>query len=281
MTGPGRDTRDPQERAPEQPGQVRDGPLRPGELARFAPAAGAAGGRERIMGQEPAGVPAPGADAAASYGLASLEQIDAFRDLRTKLMLMAAGEKLQHFTTMVVGVNESSDASFVARNLAAAFTLQDHPALLIECNFRSTTRHGFIGPGADAEGLYDFLIDASNPSAILPIWPTVINGLRLIPSGRCNRTIAAQREILSSQPMRELMAKLRSWPLYVVLDSPPVNGSPDARILSDLADFVVLVVGYGSVSNATIARAAAAFDRRKVAGVVLNEHSVSRGPGSP
>ena len=55
------------------------------------------------------------------------------------------------------------------------------------------------------------------------------------------------------------------------LDSPPVIGSPDARILADLADVVVLVAGYGRDTPPTIAQAAANFDPAKFAGVIFNE----------
>ena len=46
-----------------------------------------------------------------------------------------------------------------------------------------------------------------------------------------------------------------------------MKGSPDARILADLADFVVLVAGYGRDTPSTIAQAAANFDPAKFAGV--------------
>ena len=58
---------------------------------------------------------------------------------------------------------------------------------------------------------------------------------------------------------------------YLFLDSPPVRGSPDARILADLADVVVLVAGYGRDTAASIAQAAANFDPNKFAGVVFNQ----------
>ena len=58
---------------------------------------------------------------------------------------------------------------------------------------------------------------------------------------------------------------------YLFLDGPPVKGAPDARILSDLADFVVLVAGYGRDTPAAINQAVANFDPAKLAGVVFNE----------
>jgi Mrp family chromosome partitioning ATPase len=58
---------------------------------------------------------------------------------------------------------------------------------------------------------------------------------------------------------------------YIFLDGPAIEGSPDARILSDLADFVILVVGYGMDSPETITKTALLFDPAKFVGVVFNE----------
>jgi Mrp family chromosome partitioning ATPase len=216
------------------------------------------------------------ADAALPLGMATSEQIESFRELRTRLMLMAAGAGLGHFTTIVVPLTEDSGGSFVARNLAAAFTLQQRHALLIDCNFKSAAQHEALGPDVEMEGLFEFLdrVRAGQTPVGLPMWPTVIPGLHLIPAGRCESALAgARREYLASSSMKQLMETLRGWPCYVVLDAPPMRGSPDARLLSDLADFIVLVVRYGRSTSHDIERAAAVFDRKKFAGVAFNEYA--------
>jgi Mrp family chromosome partitioning ATPase len=72
--------------------------------------------------------------------------------------------------------------------------------------------------------------------------------------------------------MRALVDSLRSrYPdRYLILDSPSVLGSPDARILSELADMVVLVAGYGKVVPDNVEKAVASFPADKVVGVVFN-----------
>ena len=66
--------------------------------------------------------------------------------------------------------------------------------------------------------------------------------------------------------MRLLLDSLRSrYPdRYMFLDSPPVRGAPDARILADLADVVVLVTGYGRDTPAAIAQAAGKLRSQQV-----------------
>ncbi len=204
----------------------------------------------------------------APRGLASPEQLEAFRELRTRLLSMAEGVKLSRFTTLVIPVSAGSGASFVARNLAIAFTLQEQRvSILVDCNPRHPTQHAALGLRADEVGLFDYLEQPRSPIDKL-VRATTIPGLHLIPAGR---PPAAGREHFSSQPMRMVMAALRQSPCYPFLDGPPAKGSPDARILSQLADFVILVAGYGLDTPDAISTAAALFEPSKFAGVVFNE----------
>jgi protein-tyrosine kinase len=222
----------------------------------------------------------PPQDAPPPSGMASGAQLEAFRELRTRLALMAAGVGLTHFTTLVVPLVAGSGASFVARNLAAAFTLQQRIALLVDCNFRSASQHRALG-ALDPGGLLDFLNGGVPAPIDALVRPTAIPGLHVIPAGSCGAPQAAGREHFSSLPMKALMARLRAEPCFIVLDGPAVEGSPDARILSDLADLVVIVVAYGRSTARDVARAAALFDARKLAGVVFNDLEPGRRAAPP
>ena len=201
-------------------------------------------------------------------GMATGEQLDLFRELRTRLLAVALARGLASFTVLVVPLAGRSGASFVARNLAAALTLHDERvAVLIDCNLRNPTQHIALGAQAKEGGLFQFL---EQPDITLDrlVVPTVIPRLHLIPAGKPS---VAAREYFSSFGMNMLLDALRQELCCTVLDGPPVTGAPDARILSELADMVVLVVGYGRSSAEEISEAAAAFDRNKFAGVVFNE----------
>ena len=80
-------------------------------------------------------------------------------------------------------------------------------------------------------------------------------------------------EIFASQRMHAMVRSMqeRYHDRYLILDAPSVLGSPDARMLADLADLIVLVAGYGRVTMDAIERAVASFDPSKMAGVVLNK----------
>jgi protein-tyrosine kinase len=199
-------------------------------------------------------------------GLATEEQLDNFRELRTRLLAMGAGLDLVHFTTLIVPMTSGAGGSFVARNLAAAFALQDgRAAMLVDCNMKHPTQHEAFG--TPAVGLFDFL-DEPDVQYDSLLRRTGIPALHLIPAGNARSKF---REYFSSAPMRALMDAVRKSEYFVFLDGPPAMGSPDARILSAFADFVILVVGYGSGTAEEIAQTAALFDPAKFAGVVFNE----------
>jgi Mrp family chromosome partitioning ATPase len=196
----------------------------------------------------------------------SPEQLDAFRELRTRLLAMGTGSGLERFTTLVIPVSSGSGASFVARNLAAAFALEEGSgAILVDCNLRHPTQSIAFALPPKAGGLFDYL-DRGETAVTLSA--TKMPGLHLIPAGSPRPSL---REYFSTERMREVMTALRATPCYVLLDGPPARGSPDARILSNWADFVVLVAGYGIDTCEGVAEAAGLFEPNKFAGVVFNE----------
>lgn len=199
---------------------------------------------------------------------ANRQLVNAFRELRTRLLATAT----DNFITLVAPVGPGCGGSFVARNLALTITLeQEKSALLIDCNLLHPVQHSVLKVNDSRGSLINYLED---PDADVDdmIYSTVIPRLKLIPAGRSAYS-EMETEYFSSFRMRLLLDSLRSSfsDRYIFLDSPPTLGAPDARILSELADVVVLVAGYGRNTSAEIAAAAANFDPAKFAGVIFNE----------
>lgn len=196
-----------------------------------------------------------------------LDQVDSFRELRTRLLLPAAA---RHQVTLVTGVGPGCGATFVAKNLASAIVFDDsRHALLIDCNLRRPALAREFAVDGSGGGLVEFL---EKPAIGLPtvIHPTGIPRLMVIPAGAPRRHGG---ESLSTFRMRALVDMLRSrYPdRFLVLDAPPALGSPDASILAELADAVLLVAGEGRHRPETIAEAARRFPPEKLAGVVFNQ----------
>jgi len=195
------------------------------------------------------------------------KQADAFRELRTRLLAIAPD---RNFVTMIAPISHGCGGSFVALNLAIAFAFDEaKTALLIDCDVRHPAQHAALGVEPENGGLINYL---EHPALGIEkvLYHTGIPRLRLIPVGR-QRDMSA--EYFSSFRMRALIDSLRSrYPdRYLFIDGPAVKGSPDARILADLADFVVLVAGRGRDTPAAIQQAVSNFDPNKLAGVVFNE----------
>lgn len=194
-------------------------------------------------------------------------EVDAFRELRTRLLAMFNGN---NFVALVAPVSRGSGGSFVARNLAAAMAFDEaKSALLVDCDLRHPSQHSTMRVEPANGGLIDLLEDPERPVSDV-LYQTGVPRLRLLPAGSSREMVS---EYFASFRMGLLLDSLRSRyaDRYIFLDSPPASGGPDAKILAGLADVVVLVAGYGHDTASSIAQAAASFDPNKFAGVVFNE----------
>ena len=194
-------------------------------------------------------------------------QLDLFRELRSNLLSRTTS---RNPVIVVSGVAPGCGSSFLARNLAASIAFDpERTALLMDCNFQHATLAEDFRLESDCPGLADLfgqpgleLADAIHASGV--------PRLRVMPAGR-----SAHRgvEFFASVRMRALLQELKSRyeDRSVVIDAPPALGSPDARILGDQADLIVLVAAEANHFIETIRRAAAVFPANRFAGVVFNQ----------
>jgi len=191
--------------------------------------------------------------------------VNRFRDLRTKLLELSGGN---NFTLVISGASEHAGSSFVALNLAASFAFdQSKTAVVVDCNLREPSLNTALDIMPEA-GLTDFLDDSDYDISRI-IYPTGIPRLRLVPAGTRRETPA---EFFTSFRMKQLLQALRRrYPdRFIVLDTAPISDSPDARILTDLCDYGMLVVPHGKLTPTRIENAASAFNPDKFVGAVIN-----------
>lgn len=191
--------------------------------------------------------------------------LNAFRELRTKIVQKSLNG---NGVIMVTGVSFGDGASFVARNLAAAFALDESKtALLLDCNFK----HPQVSAGRTSDGklgLTDYLESEEVPVDKI-IHQAGIDRFRMIPSGAHCEVPA---EYFTSVRMGKLLTQLKQrYPeRYVILDTPPITESADATIVAAMCDHVLLVVPYGKVTPAQIEAAVKSIDKNKLLGMVFN-----------
>jgi len=195
--------------------------------------------------------------------------VDSMRQLRTKLYTLKPDG---NFSVLVCSVVPQGGGSFVASNLAATIAFdRAKTSLLVDANMNGsvmTKLMRLIGR-QHAAGLTDYL---ENPSLGIEniVSPSGIPRMRCIPLGQNSHHSA---EHFTSARYRQLMQDIttRYDNRYVVVDGPALSNSTDARILSDLCDFTVLVVPYGKVTPGLLDSLVDEIDEQKLAGVVIND----------
>ncbi len=195
-----------------------------------------------------------------------VDVVNAFRNLRTSLL-----NKMEQYnsTLMVTAVTPEGGASFVATNLAAAFTF-DHQktAMLIDCNFQDSSLAEKFNLDFKY-GLKDFITGRVNDISQI-VYSTGIQRLRLIPSGNQESDLV---EFFTGERMYSFLSEVRSRysNRIIIIDAPPILESADTKILAELADYILLVVPYKGVTTNLINRTLNSIDRTKIVGMILNK----------
>jgi Mrp family chromosome partitioning ATPase len=187
------------------------------------------------------------------------------KDLRNRITLRRPG---LGSTILLTSVGGGEQATFFARNLAMVFAGDENrTSLLLEAQ---PTKGKLCGDREKVIGLADFIADDSIPAKDV-IQPTGIPRMRVIPFGEID---FPGFDYIRSTRMRILIKDItRRYPRerFTVLDAPPVDKIADVELLNEYADFIVLYIPYGKVSEARIRKALAKLDQEKLIGVVLGE----------
>jgi capsular exopolysaccharide synthesis family protein len=191
----------------------------------------------------------------------STRYLEAFRMLRTNLGL----DSSQGQVILISSPEEEEGKTTIAANLARAVALQGRRVLLIDGNLRK--------PGiaqtfelAKTDGLSEFLTGKNE----LQEYITQADSVDILPVREASVKSA---EELSSPRMKALLEKARQAYDVVILDSAPVTGYADTKILAKEVDAVLLVL-QADVSTLDLARdSKQALETAgvQVAGFVLNK----------
>jgi Mrp family chromosome partitioning ATPase len=191
--------------------------------------------------------------------------LNLFRELRTQLMKKS---NKKNFVCMVTSITHQGGGSYVAKNLASVFALDKaKTSLLIDTNLYSPGLDQII-IGEAGVGITDYL---SNESFDIKdvVYATGVPRLRAVPIGDNSEGAA---EYFSSDKMQHFIDEIRSRysDRYIFIDAPPVTESSEARILTEVADMVVLVVPHGRATYEQVEAAIEIVGEDKLAGLVYN-----------
>jgi capsular exopolysaccharide synthesis family protein len=194
---------------------------------------------------------------------------DAFAALRSAVIFNQDSTKVRSLLVTSPGVGDGKTT--VSVNLALSLARLGNRVLLIDADMRHPSVHEALGIVVDS-GLASYL--AGQGEWWTGIQNEVFPNLAVLPAGM---DAAEPADLLANARMRVLMAEATKSYDYVVIDSPPLLPHlADPRILSEIADGVLLTVRGGSTQRDVALRAVSQLNR--VLGIVVNGFDMSETP---
>lgn len=206
------------------------------------------GDKARLIGMPAGPAPAGAPNALALVDDARSPVAEAYRHLRTSLLLSSAGQPPK--TILVTSSQPSEGKTTTAINTAFMLAQTGAEVLIIDGDLRRPRLHAHFEI-SNAVGLTNWLSGEKNVDALIQSYDKLAN-LKLLTSGPVPPNPA---ELLGSDEMRKLLALLSERFAHIIIDSPPAINFTDASILSTMVDGVVLIVHGGKSSRAVVRRA--------------------------
>jgi protein-tyrosine kinase len=205
-----------------------------------------------------------------------------FRHIKRPLLARAFGRSVAPLADgrviMISSALPGEGKTFCSINLARSLCLEtDSSVLIVDAD---TARPQFTRAMGLLEepGLVDALQDSGIDVETL-VATTSVSKLSVLPAGRTSDTAA---ELLASARMIDVLRRLTSsqWPnRIVILDSPPLLVTNEAKTLVDCAGQVVLVVRASSTPQSAVLDAISHLREDQFVGLILNESNTVAGVG--
>ena len=186
-----------------------------------------------------------------------------FRALRGRIDAIAAQRSIR--TVSVTSAFPGEGKTTCAVNLSIVTSLSlNRRVLLIDCDLRRPKIHQSLALRPKT-GLAEVLTgDATIDDAILQ--PEGID-LDVLPvRGKPSNP----SELLGSPEMKKLIEEVSNRYDRIIIDTPAALGLPDAKVVSDICDGMVLVVRADSTGQAEIQAVLETLDRRRILGLLIN-----------
>ncbi len=191
--------------------------------------------------------------------------VEQYEDLKTNLLTRYPDGSIKTF--LFTGIASGCGTSTTAVNFATALA-KDYQSnvLLIDVNLRSPSLHSIFRID-HVHGLSDVVTKEGRGVSPIKVGP---GNLYVIPYGRNHSEPVI---LFQSKGFDQFLKRMRESFDYVVLDAPPVHGSPECRVLCAKVDGVVLVIESGKTTRPVAFSAKKQLEGAggKLLGVVLNK----------
>ncbi len=198
------------------------------------------------------------------------ERAEALRKVSASLQFIDVERR--HAVLLVTSPSPQEGKSSTACNLALTLARTGRRVILIDGDLRRPKVANYLGlPGG--VGLTSVLVGRASLAEATQIWAD--NLFSVLTSGPIPPNPS---EMLGSQRMRDLLARLRTEYDDIVVDAAPVLPVADAAVLAPACDGVILIARHGRTRRDLLAQAAATIRATgtPILGVVLNRAPVRR-----
>lgn len=196
------------------------------------------------------------------------EEVESFRDLRSQLVLGVLGETGTRRALAITSADSGDGKTFIAANLAVAFSQLPGRTLLIDANLRQPRLHRVFNVDPST-GLTSLLAGRAEANVIQPALH--LPNLFLMPAGVIapNPTELLQRASFSLL-LHELLGKFD----HVLVDTPSHAAGSDARIIAVHCGAALLIGRPHSTRMPGMQALVKLLNKSqvKIAGVLMNEH---------
>lgn len=190
-------------------------------------------------------------------------EAEAYKVLRTNIQYSSFDKNAK---VIVVTSSEPGEGkSTTTGNLGLSMAQDGKKTIIIDCDLRKPTIHKNFEI-SNTSGLSELIIGKIN---IEEATKEVNRNLKVITSGKIPPN---PLEMLGSENMKKLLAKLKEHYDVIILDSPPILVVADAQVLSTLADGTVMVVRAGKTKKEMVLKAKKKVEQvhGKILGMLLN-----------
>jgi chain length determinant protein tyrosine kinase EpsG len=163
-------------------------------------------------------------------------QVEAMRALRSQLMLRWFDTDASRKTLAIVSAERHEGRSYIAANLAVAFSQLGEHTLLIDADLRNPSQHKFFGLD-NRSGLSAVLSGRGGPDTIQRI--PALRDLSVLPAGAQPPNPS---ELLARQDFAQLLKELAKEFDILILDTPAAADTADAQAITMRAGGALLVV---------------------------------------
>lgn len=190
---------------------------------------------------------------------------EAYKSLRTNVLFSLPGSESKCIG--IVSANRGEGKSTIAINLGISFAQANKKVIVVDCDMRLPTISSKTGMNPKP-GLSNYLAGSDIQEGNL-IQHSAEHGIDILVAGEIPPDPTT---LLGSQQMNKLIALLKDYYDYVILDFPPVTVVTDAVIVTSLVDGYLVVVRHNVSEFQKVKNAFRQlnFSDAKILGVVYN-----------